>query len=144
MIIEEIKNSIRDAIFAVEKDITFHFENASHTEFPFCALAVKNYKIEPALFNQKQKQEFSLELVYQKSDDNEISELIDFQKKLQNALLPTIKVQDAKLTVDNPVFNIANKQLVMNFDLFFWTFEEDNDEKMKTLDITFKGGNNAR
>ncbi len=139
MIIEEIKNSIRKTIFNKDKDIIFHFEQVSHTGFPYAILRVKNFKIEPYNYQNKQKCSFSFEIVYQKSEDNSVTDLFNGQTLLNEALLPAISINNKNITLDNPVFTMEDKQLIMSFDITLYTLEDDTNEQMKTIDITIKG-----
>ena len=72
-----------------------------------------------------------------KSKDNSINELIHAQKNISNALLPAIKIKNKKITLDEPVFYIKENKLIFNFKLNFYLFEQDTNETMQILDLTF-------
>ncbi len=139
MIIEEIKNSIKNAVYKADNSIKFHFEEVSHTEYPFVIFTVENFMIEPSLEFDRQRNDFDLKLVCMKSENNSNFELLSFQKTLSDALLPVIDILGRKITLDNVKFYVSDKKLVMEFKLSFYTFESDNAEIMETIDITIKG-----
>lgn len=144
MIIDDIKNSVRKALFSADKNIIVHFEKIEHTDFPSAHLKVTNFKIEPNLAFEKQKNEIQFELTYMKSENNTVLELLESETMIAKALLPVIKVNNKKLTLDDVSFSLSEKKLVMNFRLSFYTFEKDESETMQTLDITIKEDKNAR
>ncbi|MCD8024527.1 MAG: hypothetical protein LUE64_03235 [Candidatus Gastranaerophilales bacterium] len=139
MIIDEIKTSISKAIYQADSSIVFHFEEIPHTGFPCAVLILKNFQITPSVLYDKQKCNFSFELVYMKSSDNKISELLDACETLKSALLPAVSVLDKKITLDDVEFLVSEKKLVMKFCMNFYMFENDESETMETLDITLKG-----
>ena len=144
MIIEEIKNSVRDALYGMDNNIIFHFEKASHTGFPYAVFSLKNFKTEHFASYNKRHHYLSFELVYQKSKDNTLVELLNAEESISSALLPVINILGKKLTLDNVRFITNEKQLIMNFDLSLYTYENDNDyELMRTLDLTIKEDKNA-
>ena len=136
MIIEEIKNAVRNAINKEDSDIIFHFEEIKHTGFPFVVFNIKNFNIASSNFSKKC--DFALEICYMKSSDNKISELLEGQEMLSKALLPALLINDKKVTLDDVIFSISDSKLLMNFNLEFYAFEKEEGELMETLDITIK------
>jgi len=144
MIIDEIKNSVKEALYKMDNNINFHYEEASHTGFPYAIFSLKKFMVQHYATHDKQKLNLSFEIVYQKSKDNRLSELLAVQKNMANVLLPIIKVLGKKLSLDEVKFETAGKQLIMNFDLNFYTYEEDDEyELMQILDLTMKEDKNA-
>ena len=136
-IIDEIKISIKDELYNTDNNIIFHTDEIKHTGFPFFLLSLKELKILPAETVLKKNLELSFELLYMKSKDNSINELIHAQKNISNALLPAIKIKNKKITLDEPVFYIKENKLIFNFKLNFYLFEQDTNETMQILDLTF-------
>ena len=136
-IIDEIKISIKDELYNTDNNIIFHTHEIKHTGFPFFLLALKELKILPAETVLKKNLELSFELLYMKSKDNSINELIHAQKNISNALLPAIKIKNKKITLDEPVLYIKENKLIFNFKLNFYLFEQDTNETMQILDLTF-------
>lgn len=143
MIIEEIKNSVRDVLYRMDNNIIFHFEEAKTTGFPYIIFKIRDFHSEHFLADNKQKFDFSFELVYAKSAENKIIELINAQEQIAHALLPTIKVLNKRLTLDNPRFSVVGRQLIMNFELSLYTYETEDVDIMQTLDLTMKEDKNA-
>ena len=139
MIIEQIKNSIRNAIYKADKNINFHLEEVNKTDYPFAIFTVENFLIEPSNEFDRRKNYFDLKLVCMKSEDNTNLELMEFENLLSNALLPVIDILGRKVTLDNVKFHVQDKKLVMEFELSFYTFEQDNADTMENIDITIKG-----
>lgn len=138
MIIEEIKNSIRDALYKEDENIIFHFEEMKHTGFPYAVLSVENfYEEATSIFNRK-KCDFSLKLVYMKSQENTKLELLEAQRMISEALLPVIKIKNKCITPDEVNFTFSDKKLVMSFCLSFYTSEIEEYEMMQNIDITIK------
>lgn len=144
MLIQQIKDSVRNALFKADSSIIFHFEEIKHTGFPFAKLSLKDFKISPSSTYDRQKCNFTFELVYQKSADNKISELFSAQETIKNAMLPVISIGEKKITPDDVSFCVSEKKLIMNFSLNFYSYEEDTSDVMQTLDITIKENKNAR
>lgn len=144
MIVEEIKDSIRKALYKAQKEIIFHFEETKHTDFPSAILSLKDFKTEPSFAYGKQKCDFLFELSYMKSEDNKITELFGAQKMIASALLPAVDINNKKITLEDVAFGVVEKRLIMNFKLSFYIFEEDDSETMQTIDITIKEDKNAR
>lgn len=143
MIIEDIKNSLRNALYNMDNTLIFHFEEAKTTDFPYAILNIKDFYLEYFSSGNKERHDYSFELVFAKSKENKIIDLINFQKQISDTLLPTIKVLNKKLTLDEVKFGINGKQLIMNFNLTFYTYETENEEIMQTLDLTIKEDKNA-
>ncbi len=144
MIIEDIKNSIKNIIYSIDNKIIFHFEEISHTGFPYAVFSLKDFKTQSFSAFNKQKLYFSFELIFQKSEDNKLAELFDMQEKISKALLPAIKILGKFIALDDVRFSVLNKQLVLNFDLNFYAFENnETNELMQTLDLTIKEDKNA-
>ena len=144
MIIEDIKNSVKKALYHMDNNIIFHYESVSHTGFPYAIFSLKNFEVEHFANNNKRKLNLSFELSYQKSKENTISELMSEEQKISDALLPVINILGKKISLDNVVFKTLDKQLVMNFNLNLYTYEiDDNYELMQTLDLTMKEDKNA-
>ena len=139
MIIEDIKDSIRNALHSADENIIFHFEEVKHTGFPYVILELKDFKVEPCAQYTKQKYEFMFEIVYMKSEQNKIIELLEAQNLLKEALLPVISVKGKKITPDEVNFSVENKKLVMKFKMILYVAQTDDTEQMQTLDISYKG-----
>lgn len=138
MIIEEIKNSIREIFYNTDSEINFYFESPAHLKLPYAILSLKDFSMLPSSIYDKQEYSLLFEITYQKSEENKPYELWEFQKELSKLLLPAIKVGDKRITLDEVKFLLSSKQLIMNFALNFYAFENDESEMMKTLDITIK------
>ena len=143
MIIEDIKNSVRNAFYRIDQTINFHFEEALRTDFPYVIFSIKDFKVERYNAYGRQKFDFLIELVYAKSKDNKILDLINAQEEISRALLPVIDILGKKITLDNVVFKTSNKQLIMTFNLSLYTYENENYETMQILDLTMKEDKNA-
>ncbi len=146
MIIEEIKNAVRNSLYKMDNDIIFHFEENKKTDFPYAIFSLKNFSVEHFEVYNKQKLNLSFELIYAKSPENKVIELVCAQEKISKALLPTIKILNKNITLDNVKFGVLGKQLVMTFDINIYTLDKDeNDgfELMQTLDLTIKEDKNA-
>lgn len=140
MITDDINTSIKNALYKTDKNIILHVDKIAHTGFPFYLLTLKELKITPLESVFKKKIELSYELLYMKSKDNSISELISAQKTISDVLLPVINIKNKKITPDETVFYIKNNKLFFNFKLNFYIFEEDNSsDTMQILDLTLKG-----
>ena len=143
MIIEDIKNAVRNALYRMDETVNFHFEEALRTGFPYVIFSIKDFKVECYSFCGKQKFDFLIELVYAKSKDNKVLDLINAQEEISKALLPVIDILGKKITLDNVVFKTSNKQLIMTFNLSLYTYENENYETMQTLELTMKEDKNA-
>lgn len=140
MIVEEIKNSIKNALFAADKNLVLYFERPLKTDFPYAILLLKDFKIEPANIFSKKHCFFEFEFIFQKSTDNKPFELLDLQEKISKVFSPSINILGRQITLENIQFLLVNKQLIMKFNLDFYLLEKETEtEQMQTLDITLRG-----
>ncbi len=145
MLINDIKNSIKDAVVKVDNTIVFHFDEIKHTKFPFIFVCLKDFKIQSADNLNKRFCTLFFELSGMKSKENKPDELFELQEVLSKTLLPVIKFNNKKVSLDNANFMVSHKMLIMNFELNFYIDEQDtNYELMQELDFSIKENKNAR
>lgn len=144
MIINNIKDSIRKSLNKMDENLIFHFDKILHTGFPYAYLKLNDLKIHPTANSYKNEYIFYFQLIFQKSEENKISELLEYQNLVSKAVLPVLSVNNKKITLDDVNFSISEKKLLMEFKMNFYVEETQDFETMQTLDITIKGGENAR
>ena len=145
MLINEIKNSIKNAIIKVDNSIIFHFDEIKHTKFPFIFIGLKDFKIQAADNLNKKFCKLNFELTGMKNSENKPDELFELQEVLSKSLLPVIEFKNKKIALDNTSFMVSHKMLIMNFELNFYIDEEEKDyELMQELDFSIKENKNAR
>ncbi len=144
MIIEDIKNSIRQLLNLMDKNLIFHFEKIKHTGFPYVILKILDFKILSTAIKNKKEYKLSFELIFQLSEENLLSELFILQDKLSEILLPTIDVLGEKIFLDEVNFAVIENKLSMKFKMNFFEYKNNEEEIMQTLDITIEGGKNVR
>lgn len=145
MLINEIKNSIKNAIVKVDNSIIFHFDEIKHTKFPFIFVGLKDFKIQAQDNLNKRFCKLVFELCGMKSNENKPDELFELQEVLSKSLLPVIEFKNKKIATDNVFFMVGHKMLIMNFELNFYINEENKEyELMQELDFSIKENKNAR
>lgn len=145
MLIDEIKNSIKNAVAKVDNNIIFHFDEIKHTKFPFIFVDLKDFKIQAQDNLNKKFCKLIFELSGMKSPDNKPNELFELQETLSCSLLPVIQIKNKKISLDNACFMVNHKTLIMTFELNFYIDKETLDyELMQELDFSIKENKNAR
>ena len=145
MLIDEIKNSIKNAIAKVDNSIIFYFYEIKHTKFPFIFVDLKDFKVQAADNLNKKFCSLVFELTCMRNSENKPVDLFQMQELLSSALLPVIEFGNKKIALDNVVFMVNNKTLIMTFGLNFYTNKEETEyELMQKLDFSIKENKNAR
>ena len=113
--------------------------------FPFIFVDLKDFKVQAADNLNKKFCSLVFELTCMKNSENKPVELFQMQELLSSALLPVIEFGNKKIALDNVVFMVNNKTLIMTFGLNFYTNKEETEyELMQKLDFSIKENKNAR
>ena len=137
-IILDLKDAIRNAIYAKDKSIKFNFNEIQVVKYPYVFFYIPSFKLDKAI-NQETWSKLTLMCVmeYAKSEDNNETELWKYADTLSEAL-NIFQFKDTKIGIYNAEFKTNEGVLQMTFDLEIYVKNEDTTALMEELDFTLK------
>lgn len=135
-IIIDIKNAIRDKIFAVDNSINFNFNEIETADYPFIFFYIPSYRIDKAIDSDFwRKVNLMCVLEYAKSEDNNQTELWTYADTMTE-FIKSFTFKDTKLNGRNPEFKTVDGVLQLTFDIEFYIKAEDTGELMQELEFS--------
>lgn len=136
-IIIDLKNAIRDSIYALDNTINFNFEEIKVAEFPYVFFYIPNYRvIEPVDTTHNSQIDLSCVLEYASEEDPDNADLWEYEAIFRKAT-KNFPFYDTKYSAKNIEFSIVDGALQMRFDLTLWVKDVDGTELMEELIFTF-------
>lgn len=137
-IIIDIKNAIRDSIYALDKTINFNFEEIKVVEFPYVFFYIPNYRIiEPVDTTHNSQIDLSCVLEYASDENPDNADLWEYESIFRKAT-KNFPFLNTKYSAQNIEFKIVDGALQMIFDLTLWVKDVDETELMQELKMSFK------
>lgn len=138
-IISELKNSIRKAIYELDKTVNFNFEEIQTAEYPFVFFYIPNYQIiEPADPTRYAQINLQCVLEYASEENPNNADLWAYEETFRKAT-KNFAFLNTRYFAQNPEFFIVDGVLQMTFNLTLHVKEIDETELMQELSITFEG-----
>lgn len=138
MIISDLKNAIRDAIYDKDNSINFNFNKIETVDFPYVFFYIPSYKLE-APVNEVYWRKVNLMCVleYMEHEENSHSDLWGYAETLQSALY-NFEFLGTRISSKNNEFRLVDDVLQFTFDLEFYVKNDDLGDLMQELEFTIK------
>lgn len=137
-IITDIKDSIRKAIYSLDKSINFSFEKIQRAEFPYVFFYIPSYKPEKTIDTQFTKITLLCAVEYEKERNSKPKDLWAYVDTLEKAF-GCFDFLNIKTRALQPEYKLVEDVLQMTFNLELYVKEEDITELMRELDLTIGG-----
>lgn len=138
-IILELKNSIRKAIYELDKTVNFNFEEIKKVEYPFVFFYIPNYQIIEHIDPTRNAQlSLNCVLEYASEENPKNADLWAYEDTFRKATKNFVFL-NTKYSAVNSEFHIVDGVLQMTFDLTLFVKEIDETELMENLEMTIKG-----
>lgn len=138
-IILDLKNAIRDSIYALDDTMNFNFEEIKVAEFPYVFFYIPNYQIiEPIDNTRLSELNLSCVLEYASEENPNNADLWAYEETFRKAT-KNFAFYNTKYSAQNVAFKLVDGVLQMTFNLTLWVKEIDETELMQELNLTFKG-----
>lgn len=137
-IILDLKNAIRDSIYALDDTMNFNFEEIKVAEFPYVFFYIPNYEvIEPIDNTRLSELNLSCVLEYASEENPNNADLWAYEEIFRKAT-KNFAFYNTKYSAQNAAFKLVDGVLQMTFDLTIWVKKVDETELMQELYFCFK------